>query len=116
MLVVNGTVDFSTPPSNLDDYQPYYTNVQTVILPEFSHTGDVVNLQPQAFQKLATSFYDTGKADESMFEYQPINFKPQLSMVLLAKLLVAVAVLFPPLLVTVLVILLRRWRAQPRNR
>ena len=116
MLVVNGTVDFSTPPSNLDDYQPYYTNVQTVILPEFSHTGDIINLQPQAFQELATSFYETGKADDSLFEYQPINFKPQLSMVLLAKLLVAVAVLFPPLLVTVLVILLRRWRAQPRNR
>ena len=101
ILVVNGTVDFSTPPSNLDDYQLYYTNVQTVILPEFSHTGDVINLQPQAFQELATSFYDTGKADESLFEYQPINFKPQVSMVFLAK-----------LLVTVLVILLRRRRSQ----
>jgi len=48
-----------------------------------------------------------------MFEYQPINFKPQVSMVLLAKLLVAVAVLFPPLMMTVFVFLLRHWRAQP---
>jgi hypothetical protein len=95
----------------LEAYKPYYHNTQTVLLPEFSHVGNVINLQPQGFQELATSFYDTGKADDSLFEYQPFIFKPQLSMVLLAKLLVAVAVLFPPLLVTVIVILLRRRRS-----
>jgi len=112
ILVVNGTVDFSTPPSNLEAYKPYYHNAQTVLLPEFSHVGDVIKLQPEAFQRLVTSYYDTGIADNSLFEYQPIDFTPKMSMVTMAKLLVIGMVIFPPLLVAIIVILVLRVRHQ----
>ncbi|MCA9922845.1 MAG: alpha/beta fold hydrolase [Anaerolineales bacterium] len=110
MLVVNGTVDFSTPPTALDELKPYYHNAQTVLLPEFSHTGDVRNLQPEAFQRLVTSYYDTGLADDSLFEYQPLRFKPGMSMALAAKLLLAGMIILPLLLITALVVIVRRVR------
>ena len=110
MLVVNGTVDFSTPPTALDELRPYYANAQTVLLPEFSHVGDVIRLQPEGFKRLITSYYDSGVADAVLFEYQPIPFKPQMSMTIMAKLLVAAMVVLPPLLIAVLVIILRRVR------
>ena len=37
MLLVNGTVDFSTPPTALDEARPYFHKAQMVLLPEFSH-------------------------------------------------------------------------------
>ena len=67
MLLVNGTVDFSTPPTALDAAKPYFHKAQMVLLPEFSHVDDVHNLQPQAFERLITSYFDTGVADESVF-------------------------------------------------
>ncbi|HSB02707.1 MAG TPA: alpha/beta hydrolase [Anaerolineales bacterium] len=76
MLLVNGTVDFSTPPTALEEAKPYYHNAQMVLLAEFSHVGDVLDLQPKAFERLITSYYDTGVADASSFVYQPLSFKP----------------------------------------
>jgi hypothetical protein len=112
MLVVNGTVDFSTPAANLEEIKPFYHNLQIVLLPEFSHVGDVLNLQPEAFQRLVTSYYDTGIADSSRFEYQPIKFKPKMSMVTMAKLLVIGAVILPVLLVGSIVFVVRRVRSR----
>ncbi|MEJ2487816.1 MAG: alpha/beta hydrolase, partial [Anaerolineales bacterium] len=60
MLLINGTVDFSTPPTALDEIKSYYHKAQIVLLPEFSHTDDVFALQPDAFEQLITSYYDTG--------------------------------------------------------
>ena len=116
MLVVNGTVDFSTPPHILDEFTDYYHNAQTVLLPEFSHTGDVTGLQPEALERLITSYYDTGLADASLFVYQPVSFKPKISTTLIAKLMLIAMVMFPPLLVTVLVMVVRRLRRQRMNR
>jgi pimeloyl-ACP methyl ester carboxylesterase len=110
MLAINGTVDFSTPPNALDEFKGHYHNAQTVLLPEFSHVGDVINLQPEATARLITSYYDSGIADASLFEYQPISFKPGMSTTTMAKLFVGAMVLFPPLLILVLVIIFRRVR------
>jgi hypothetical protein len=63
MLLVNGSVDFSTPPTALDEARPYYHKAQMVLLPEFSHVEDVYTLQPEAFERLITSYYDSGMAD-----------------------------------------------------
>jgi len=79
MLLVNGTVDFSTPPTALDEAKPYFHKAQMVLLPEFSHVSDVVTLQPAAFERLITSYYDTGVADDSLYEYQPLAFEPRVS-------------------------------------
>jgi len=31
-------------------------------------------LQPEAFQRLITSYFDTGVADDSLYVYQPLGF------------------------------------------
>ena len=110
MLLVNGTVDFSTPPSTLDEAKPYFHKAQMVLLPEFSHTGDIFTLQPEAFQRLITSYYDTGLADSSLYVYQPLSFKPRISLTLLARLLVAALVVLPALIILGIVLLVQRIR------
>lgn len=112
MLLVNGTVDFSTPPSALDEARPFYRRAQTVLLPEFSHIGDVMGtLQPEAFAQLITSYYATGVADSSLYVYEPLSFEPGLSLALMAKLLVAAMILLPALLLLGIV-----WAARRRRR
>lgn len=111
MLLVNGTLDFSTPPTALDEARPYFHNAQMVLLPEFSHITDVMEtLQPEAFQRLVTSYYNTGVADDSLYVYQPLQFKPGLSLTTMARLLVAALILLPLLLIMGLAFVVRRIR------
>jgi len=35
---------------------------------------DVVSLQPEAFETLITTFYETGKVDDTQFVYAPMDF------------------------------------------
>jgi hypothetical protein len=110
MLLVNGTIDFSTPPTSLDEAKPYFHNAQIVLLPEFSHESDLRNLQPAAFERMVTSYYDTGTADTSLYVYQPLSFQPKLSFILLAKVLVAAMVVLPALVIWAVVAVARRVR------
>ena len=115
MLLVNGTVDFSTPPTALDEAKPFFHNAQMVLLPEFGHIGDVMKLQPEAFERLVTSYYDTGIADDSLFTYQPVSYKPNPSLETIAKLLVGVMIVVPVLLALVVVLVVRRVRRRRSN-
>jgi len=109
MLLVNGTVDFSTPPTALDEAKPYYHKAQMVLLPEFSHIRDVMEtLQPQAFERLVTSYYDTGVADTSLYVYEPLTFEPGMSLSVMAKLLVAAMIVLPALVVLGVILAARR--------
>jgi pimeloyl-ACP methyl ester carboxylesterase len=110
MLLVNGTVDFSTPFTAVDEARPYFHKAQMILLPEFGHTGDVTRLQPQAFERLITSYYDTGVADSSRYVYQPLSFEPGVRLAVLAKLLVAAMVILPALLILGIILVLRRIR------
>lgn len=110
MLIVNGSIDFSTPPQSLNEIEGYYHNAQMVILPEFSHVGDVESLQPEAFERMVTSYYATGIADASLFENQPLSFSPNMSMVTLAKIIVAGLVILSPLLIAAIIRIIRRKR------
>jgi pimeloyl-ACP methyl ester carboxylesterase len=110
MLLVNGTVDFSTPPSALDEARPYFHKAQIVLLSEFSHVGDVRSLQPKAFERLVSSYYNTGVADSSLYVYEPLPFKPGMSPTLMAKLSVAAGVALPVLLGLGVVLGVRRVR------
>ena len=110
MLLVNGTLDFSTPPTALDEARPYFHKAQMVLLPEFSHVDDEYTLQPKAFERLITSYYDTGVGDNSLYMYQPLSFKPSMSLPVIAKLLVAGMVLLPALLILGVVLVVRRIR------
>lgn len=109
MLVINGTLDFSTPPTALDEAKPYWHNAQFVLLPEFSHVSDVEALQPEAFQRLLTSYYDSGQADASLFAYQPVPFKSDgMSLATMAKLLVTAVIGIPLLLIGAVALIVRR--------
>jgi pimeloyl-ACP methyl ester carboxylesterase len=111
MLLVNGTVDFSTPPTALGEAAPYFHKAQTVLLPEFSHITDVIEtLQPEAFERLVTSYYDTGVADTSLYVYQPLSFQPGISLPVIARLLVVGMILLPALLILGVVLVLYRIR------
>lgn len=110
MLLINGTVDFSTPPTALAEAKAYFHKAQMVLLPEFSHVGDVMTLQPAALERLITSYYDTGVADASGYVYQPLSFKPSMSLPVIAKLLVAAMIVLPALLILGIVWAVRRIR------
>jgi hypothetical protein len=110
MLVINGTVDFSTPPVALDEIEPYYHNAKVVLLPEFSHTGDVANLQPAAFERLVSSYYRTGTADDSLFEYQPLRFTPRMRLPVMAKVVVTTSAVLVFLLGVGIALFIRRRR------
>ena len=110
MLLVNGTMDFSTPPTALDEAKPYYHNAQMVLLPQFGHEQDVQTLQPEAFERLITTYYDSGVADDSLFIDQPLSFKPGISLTKVARILVAVMFILPALVVWGVVAMVRRFR------
>jgi pimeloyl-ACP methyl ester carboxylesterase len=110
MLLINGTVDFSTPPVALDEARPYFHKAQMVLLPEFSHVDDVTGLQPLAFERLITSYFDTGVADDSLFMYRPLGDQPKISLTVVARLLVAAMVLLSALLILGVVLVVRRIR------
>ena len=74
-LLVSGAVDFAAPPQFArDELLPSLSHGQRVILPEFGHSEDVWQLQPEATARLVNSFFSTGVADASLFTYQPVPF------------------------------------------
>jgi hypothetical protein len=110
MLLVNGTMDFSTPPTALDEARPYWHKAQMVLLPDFSHVEDEYTLQQTAWEQLITSYLDTGVGDASLYVYQPIPFKAGVSNTVVAKALVALVIILPALIVLGIVALVRRIR------
>lgn len=93
MLIVNGSQDFATPPSAMEEAKPYWHNAKFVLLQKFSHVGDVETLQPEAYQRLITHYYDTGIVDTSQFKDQPLSFKPKVGLAMMAKILMSVFIL-----------------------
>jgi pimeloyl-ACP methyl ester carboxylesterase len=75
-LIVSGSTDVATPAElATEELLPYLSNGQQVILAEMSHSDIPEANQPQAIERLLTSFYDTGVADDSLFTYAPIDFR-----------------------------------------
>ena len=75
ILLVSGSIDFSTPPQfATEELLPHLTNAEQVILEDMGHTESIWYSQPEARAHLVTTFFDTGEADASLYEYQPIDF------------------------------------------
>ena len=116
-LLINGSVDFSTPLEfGRDELLPSLKNGQWVTLAEMGHVNDFWTVNPSAADHLLTSFYTSGAADASLFVYQPMSFKPAMGLTLIAKLLVAVMVLFPLLLIAGLAIIIHPMRQRRLSR
>jgi pimeloyl-ACP methyl ester carboxylesterase len=75
-LIVSGSTDVATPAElATEELLPYLSNGQQVILAEMSHADIPEANQPQAIERLLTSFYDTGVADDSLFTATPLDFR-----------------------------------------
>lgn len=86
ILLVNGTLDFSTPLRNAqDDLYPYLPNAQLVILEDIGHGSSISATQHEARKRMYTSFFDTGKADTSLYKYEAPVFDVKNSWSDLAK-------------------------------
>lgn len=105
-LLLGGSLDVATPYENArDELLPVMPNAQQVVIYEASHSGDLVLRQRAAAERLLASFFDTGRGDASLFSYHPVKFDPGwMQFGLIAKALVATAVL-----VAVLLSLLTWW-------
>jgi hypothetical protein len=93
-LLISGSIDFSTPTQFAEqELLPSLRKGQHVVIAEQGHVNDFWGFQPEARQRLLTSFYDTGTADASLYKYLPMDFKPSMRFPVLAKVLVAVSIL-----------------------
>ncbi|MFN2299626.1 MAG: alpha/beta hydrolase [Anaerolineales bacterium] len=85
-LLISGSIDFSTPARFAErELLPALENGRHVIIAEQGHTEDFWSYQSAAAERLLTSFYDTGTADDSLYEYLPMDFHPPVSFPQLAK-------------------------------
>ena len=92
-LLVSGTLDVATPPQAATrEVLPFLHHGNQIILPGRSHL-DLFQKQPEAFQTLAVSFFDTGRADPAGFANAPQGFGNGLRLPTLVKLLMAGLVL-----------------------
>ena len=108
-LLVSGSVDFSTPAEfATDELLPYLTNGKQVILAEMGHVNDLLRLQPAAIERLATSFYDTGVADDSLFTYAPTDFGVSLGAPTIAKIVLGIVLLLIAVVGMVIWFIVRR--------
>lgn len=108
-LLVSGSVDFSTPPEfATKELLPHLTHGKQVIVKEVGHVDDLWNLQPAATERLLTSFYSTGVADDSLYTYDPMNFDVSIGFPGLSKLVLGVALLLGIVIVAVVWSIVRR--------
>lgn len=87
-LLISGSIDFSTPAEFAEtELLPSLQNGQHIVIAEQGHTNDFWSFQLTAAERLLTSFFNTGKADDSLYTYLPIDFKPAMRFTVVAKIL-----------------------------
>jgi pimeloyl-ACP methyl ester carboxylesterase len=74
-LILNGQLDFSSPPANMVEARRYFTNSDLLIMPRMGHM-DVFKLQRGAIDHLAERFSMEGVADTSKYRDHTIDFTP----------------------------------------
>ncbi len=74
-LLISGELDFSTPAIvATEKLLPQLPNGEQVILPNFGHSSDFWEYQPEASERLLTTFLDTGQVDDSLYVDQRVDF------------------------------------------
>ena len=110
-LLINGSVDFSTPLEfGRDELLPSLKSGKLVTLSEIGHVNDFWTANPSAADRLLTSFYATGVADDSQFTYLPMDFMVVLGFPALAKILLVMGLLLVAVGVFGFVRGVRQWR------
>ncbi len=114
-LLISGEVDGSTPPEiATKEVLPHLPNGRQVILKGFGHTTDFWNNQKPAGAHLITTFYATGKVDDSRYTEQKIDLTPDTTQTGLAKKLAGFMVGLA--LVAALSLAIAAWRVRSRGR
>jgi len=115
-LVVGGSIDFLTPITYVEEeLLPYLNKGQMVVVSESGHNG--FSMQEEAFAQLITTFYDNGVGDDSLYEYQPMQWAVEQSLGDLGRSLVRNFVIYPLvaiLVVAILIVLVIRWSKRRR--
>jgi pimeloyl-ACP methyl ester carboxylesterase len=110
-LLVSGSFDVSTPAETAtQDLLPALSHGKQVILSEMGHAADLMSLQPQAYERLLTSFYDTGVADDSLYTYLPMDFNVSLGFPAVAKIMLGTTSLVISVLAVLVWLIIRRVR------
>jgi pimeloyl-ACP methyl ester carboxylesterase len=108
-LLVSGNIDFDTPAQfATEELLPSLSNGQQIILSEYGHISDILRHQPEALERLLTSYYDTGTADDTLYHYQPVDFHVGFGYPEQCKLGVGAIVLVIAILVVVVWAVIRR--------
>jgi pimeloyl-ACP methyl ester carboxylesterase len=114
-LLVGGSLDGSTPPQVATrELLPYLPNGRQVILHGIGHTGDLWNLQPEANTRLITTYFDSGRVDDSLYEAGTVDFTPSVGLGGIAKILVGSMLGLAALAVVTLLLMARRVRRRGR--
>jgi len=108
-LIISGSIDVAAPAElATEELLPYLSHGQQVILAERSHDDLPAFDEPQATERLITSFLDTGVADDSLYTYAPIEFRVSRGYPALAKLLLGLVLLLITAVVAVIWLVVRR--------
>jgi pimeloyl-ACP methyl ester carboxylesterase len=114
-LLIGGALDLSTPPQvATKELLPYLPNGHEVVLPGLGHTGSFFAEQPKAGSRLINTFFDSGRVDDSLYEPVKVDFTPNMTATMLAKIIAGSIVGLA--LVTVLSLLWMALRVHTRGR
>jgi pimeloyl-ACP methyl ester carboxylesterase len=85
-LLIGGALDFSTPSQvATKELLPYLPNGHQVVLPGLGHTTSFWSEQPEAGTRLISTFFDSGKVDDSLYTPQSVDLTPGVTLTTLAK-------------------------------
>jgi pimeloyl-ACP methyl ester carboxylesterase len=106
-LMEAGSLDMMTPPVGAQELLPYLNNGELVILKEFGHGNTFWNSQPEARVHMLTTFYESGRADDSRYVYQALDFDVGGGWTGMARTVLTVVSGLALLLVTLVALLIR---------
>ena len=85
-LLIGGTLDFSTPPQvATNELLPHLPNGHQVVLAGFGHSTNFWTYQPEAGTRLITTFFDSGRIDDSLYKPASVDFTPEMTHTALGK-------------------------------
>jgi pimeloyl-ACP methyl ester carboxylesterase len=85
-LLIGGELDVSTPPQVATaELLPHLPNGQEIVLTGIGHNPSFWADQPEAGTRLITTFLDSGRIDDSLYEPQRIDFTPSSTLTGTAK-------------------------------
>src|SRR5437763_9384737 len=85
-LLIGGALDFATPPQiATKELLPFLPNGYQVVLPGLGHSTSVWTEQRAAGNRLINTFFDSGRADDSLYKPMSVDFTPEVTQTALGK-------------------------------